>query len=77
MAGPGPWVGGMWGFWWIFPLIGVVICFVFMLAMMRMMSGGGRFMCMGPRREESEEIARLRQEVADLRDQVNRHGATR
>ena len=41
---PGPWMGPMWGFWWIFPVLGLLICLFFVIAMVRMMSGGGHFM---------------------------------
>lgn len=40
MWGPGPWMGPMWGFWWIFPVIGLLICFFFVIAMVRMMRSG-------------------------------------
>jgi len=26
----GPWMGGMWGFWWIFPVIGLLLCLFFL-----------------------------------------------
>jgi uncharacterized membrane protein len=77
MWGPGPWMGPMWGFWWIFPVIGLLICLFFMIAMVRMMSRGGRFMCMGPHHDEGEEIARLRRDVEALREQVKKQGAAR
>ena len=76
MWGPGPWMGPMWGFWWIFPVIGLVICVFFAIAMTRMMSGGGRFMCMGPHSHDVEETARLRREVEELREEVRKQ-ATR
>ncbi len=77
MWGPGPWMGPMGGFWWIFPVIGLLICLFFVIAMVRMMIiGGGRFMCMGPHNHGSEETARLRREVEELREQVRKQ-ATR
>ena len=72
MWGQGPWMGPMSGFWWIFPVIGLLVCLLFVIAMVRMMSGGGRFMCMGPRDHDSEETARLRREVEELRRQVKK-----
>ena len=72
MWGPGPWMGPMWGFWWIFPVVGLLICLFFAIAMIRMMSGGGRLMCMGPHRHHGEETARLRREVEELREQVRK-----
>ena len=77
MWGPGPWMGPMWGFWWIFPVLGLLICLFFVIAMVRMMSGGGHFMCMRPHNHESDEISRLRREVEELRDQVKKQGASR
>jgi uncharacterized membrane protein len=77
MWGPGPWVGPMWGFWWIFPLIGLAICLFFVIAMVRMISSGGRFMCMGSRPHNSEDVARLRKEVEDLREELKKQAVTR
>jgi hypothetical protein len=31
MWGPGPWVGSVWGFWWILPLIGLSISLGFLV----------------------------------------------
>lgn len=65
MWGPGPWMIPMWGFWWIFPVIGLLILFVFIV---RMIIGGGHFMCM--HHHDSEETTRLRREVEALREQM-------
>ena len=72
----GPWMGPMWGFWWVFPLIGLLFCVFFVFAMIRMMSGG-RFMCMRPHPDNGEEVARLRREVEDLREQLKKQAVTR
>jgi uncharacterized membrane protein len=74
MWGPAPWWGPLWGFGWIFPVMGLLICLFFVIAMVRMMRGGGRFMCMGP---HSEKTARLRSEVENLREQMKKQGAMR
>jgi hypothetical protein len=50
----------MWGFWWIFPVIGLLIFLFFVVCIVRMIAGGGRFMCMGPHQHENEEMSRLR-----------------
>jgi hypothetical protein len=42
-----------------------------------MMSGGGRFMCMGSHHDDGGEMARLRREVDDLREQMKKQGAAR
>ena len=73
----GPWGGPMWGFWWIFPLIGLTFCLLFIVLMVRAMSGGGRFMCMGGHQHESDEAADLRRQVLELREEVNRLKAAR
>lgn len=73
MWGPGPWMGPMWGFWWIFPVIGLLICLFFVIAMTRTMSGGGRFMW--PHNHDGEETARLRREVEELREQGKKQAA--
>jgi len=71
----GPWMGPMEGFWWVFPLIGLLVCVFFVFAMIRMISGG-RFMCIGPHPDSGEEIARLRREVEDLREQLKKQAVT-
>jgi len=70
MWGPGPWTGTMWGFWWIFPVIGLMICLFFAIAIVRTISTGGRFMCMGSHQDDRSEIAELRKEVRELREQM-------
>ena len=77
MWGPGPWMGPMWGFWWIFPVIGLLICFLFLVVVVRTVTSGGRFMCMGPHQHEGDEINRLRREVEDLREQMKSQQAAR
>jgi len=72
MWGSGSWGPPMWSFWWIFPLIGLAICVVFMVVMVRAMSGGGRFMCMGGHGHGTDEAADLRRQVQGLREEVNR-----
>jgi uncharacterized membrane protein len=72
MWGPGPWMGPMWGVWWIVPVIGLLIFAFLVIALVRVMGAGGRFMCMGPHDHDSEEIARLRREVEELREHVKK-----
>ena len=48
MWGPGPWMAPMWGFWWIFPVIGLLdLLFLVVVVVVRTIASGGRFMCMG------------------------------
>jgi hypothetical protein len=75
MWGPGSWMAPMWGFWWIFPLIGLFICFLFLFVIARVLTGGGHFMCMGPHNHDSDEVSRLRREVEELREQMKKQQA--
>lgn len=75
MWGPGPWMGPMWGFWWIFPVIGLLICFLVVVVVLRTIASGGRFICMGPHHRDSDEIDRLRRELDELREQVKKQRA--
>lgn len=69
----GPSGGPMWGFWWIFPVIGLAICLTFFVMMIRAVSGGGRFMCMGGHGHGgADETSELRREVRELREELNR-----
>ena len=77
MMGWGPWGVPVLGFWWIFPVVGLAICLMFFVMMARAVSGGGRFMCMGPHRDDGEETARLRRELEELREQMKKQGAAR
>ena len=76
MWGPGPWMAPMWSFWWIFPVVGLLICVLFLVVVMRIMGSGRRFMCMGPHRNDSGEIDRLRDEVEELRNKMNNQQAS-
>lgn len=71
----GPWAAPMW-FWWIFPVIGLAICLLFVVAVVRAMSGG-RFMCMGGHEHAPDETSELRREIRELREELNRTKATR
>ena len=65
MWGPGPWGAPMWGFGWIFPLIGLLICLVLVVAMVRFMGGRG-FLCMGDHRNDtSRDDTELRRELRE------------
>lgn len=65
------WGPPMWGFGWIFPLVGLSIALVFVVAMIRFMSRGGGFACMGGHRtDESDKVAALSREVRELREEI-------
>jgi len=71
----GPWMGPMWGFWWIFPVIGLLICLLVVVVVLRTIASGGRLMCMEPHHRDSDEIDRLRREWQELREQVKKQRA--
>ena len=66
----GLWPGPMMWFWWVFPVVGLVICLFLALAMTRAISGG-RLMCMR-RDERPNETSELRREVSELREELKR-----
>lgn len=72
MWGPGPWGGPMWGFWWIFPIIGLAIGVVFLVAMVRAIGGRGGFMCMGGHHARDQGTAELRREIQELQDEIKK-----
>ena len=63
----GPWGMPMWGFGWLIPLIGLALCLAFAVVMMRAMSGGWRCHAHG-----GDDVADLRREVRELREEVSR-----
>jgi uncharacterized membrane protein len=72
IMGPGWWGAPMWGFGWIFPLMGFAMCLFFVIMMVRAMSGGRGFMCMGGHGHATDETAELRREVRELREEITR-----
>ena len=72
MWGPGPWMGPMWGFWWIFPVIGLLIFLFFVVCVVRLIGSRSHFMCMKSHHHDSEETTRLRRELEELREQVKK-----
>ncbi|MFI5375492.1 MAG: hypothetical protein ACHQ8D_12765 [Candidatus Rokuibacteriota bacterium] len=57
------------------PVMGLLVCLFFVIAMTRMMGRGGPFMCMGPRHHDGDETAQLRREVEALRAEVRKQTA--
>jgi hypothetical protein len=47
MWGPGLCGAGMWGFWWIFPLVGALVCLALIVMAFRFVSTGRGFSCVG------------------------------
>jgi len=69
-------MGPMWGFWWIFPIIGLLICLLFVFVILRAFTSG-RFMCMGARNDANTETAQLRREVEQLREELKKQDSAR
>ncbi len=68
----------MWGFWWIFPLVGLLICLVAVAAMVRGMGSGRGFTCMGDHRSHTrDDYADLRRELSELREEIKQLKGTR
>ena len=58
MCGPLFW-GAAWGFWWVFPLMGLVMCLAMMFLFGRM--GGGCMGIGGHRTTQREQVGETRQ----------------
>lgn len=78
MWGPESWGAPMWGFWWILPLVGLFVCLAFLVMMVRFMSTGRGFMCMGGHRGIANDETRvMRREIDALREEVKQLKAAR
>ena len=65
------WCGdsSVWGWWWVVPLVGIVLCIV-MCRFFRSSAPGGRFSCGGgPPDGRLDEVKR---EIGELRAEVGR-----
>ena len=63
------WYGpSVWGFWWIFPLIGIGFMVIIMLMMRRFLHG--RMGCCGT--SGVGEMDALRKEIQELKDELDR-----
>jgi hypothetical protein len=67
-----PWfnyASSIWAFWWILPLVGMVVCIAFMIVMsFSSRFRGRRFGCCGWGRYDETES--LRREIRQLRDEL-------
>ena len=79
MWGPGPWgATPMWGFWWIFPVIGLLVGVTFLVMMVRVLTTGRGVMCMGGHHaSSSDETVQMRRELDALREEVKQLKAAR
>jgi hypothetical protein len=68
----------MGGFWWIFPLMGMLMCLAFAVMAVRFIATGRGFMCMGGHHQAGgDDTADLRREIRALREEVDRLKASR
>ncbi len=75
----------MWGFWhapigwfwWIVPLMGLLMCLAFAVLACRFMAGGRGVMCMGGHQPGGNDIAELRRQITLLREEVHQLKASR
>jgi hypothetical protein len=71
MWGPGSCGSVMWGFWWVFPLVGALVCLTLIVLAVRFLSTGRGFACMGGHAETgNDQTAALRREVSALREEI-------
>jgi len=67
----GPCAAGTWGFWWIFPLLGALVCLAIIAVAVRFIATGRGFVCMtGHPAAGSDDTAELRRENTSLREEV-------
>ncbi len=72
------WGAGPWAFWWIFPMIGLLICLGFLVMAFRFVGTGRGFMCMGGHRGMgNDEVAETRREINALREEISQLKASR
>ena len=67
----------MWAFWWIFPLLGLLVCLGMIVMMVRAMRGGAGPMCMRHHAQGADDTAELRRELRELREEVKQLKAAR
>ncbi len=65
-----PCAGVMGGFWWIVPLVGLLICSIVVLCLVRGLIGGQGFACMGHGEPGGGAGGDLNREVQELREEV-------
>ena len=78
MWGPASWEPAMFGFWWVFPLMGVLLCLAFVFVVLRALVSGRGMMC-GMRHVDTQDksLADMRREIQTLRDELKEVKASR
>jgi hypothetical protein len=69
-CGDASWSG--WGWWWVMPLIGIILCITFCM-IFRTRMAGGRFCCWGgtpdgPLDDVRKEIRELKKEIGNMKE---------
>ena len=71
MWGPGLCGAGMWGFWWILPLVGALVCLALIVMAFRFVSTGRGFSCVGGHGGMgNDQTAEMRREINTLREEI-------
>jgi hypothetical protein len=74
----GPWAAPMWGFWWIVPLIGMLVCVGFMALMIwTVMHRGHGLGCMAAHGRGGQDAVDLQREIGELRREIRELRASR
>jgi hypothetical protein len=74
----GPWGAPMWGFWWIFPVMGLLLCLALFVIVARAISTGHGVMCLGGHRGAGpDDRAEMRREIDALREEIRQLKASR
>jgi hypothetical protein len=73
----GFWNAPIGGFWWIVPLVGLLMCLAFAVLACRFMAVGRGVMCMGGHQRGGNDIADLRREITLLREEIHQLKASR
>lgn len=58
----------MWGFWWVFPLLGLGLLIALIILVARLI--GGKGVCSSSKKDE--EIEELRKQVQELKDELEK-----
>ena len=66
------WCGdaSLWGWWWLVPLFGIVLCII-MCRLFRSSAAGGRFCCGGGNTPDGR-LDEVKKEIRELREEIGK-----